>query len=195
MPGPRIPLALATVSLLAAAPPALADTTTGGVGPATTSPAPKSPTATPPAPARPTVPGARAKLFNGLAYAPATAPASVKRLIWAVNGIVGRPYLAGGGHASFRPDRGYDCSGLVSYAMHAAGQLATPMSAPAFMRFGTAGPGRWVTVWARSGHVFAQIAGLRLDTTPYPSRGVEGSGWRDRMRDVAGYAARHPADL
>lgn len=195
MPGRRIPLALATVSLLAAAPPALADPTTGGVGPATATPAPKRPSSTSSAPARPTVAGARAKLVNGLAYAPAAAPASVKRLIWAVNGIVGRPYLSGGGHASFRPDRGYDCSGLVSYAMHAAGQLTTPMSAPGFVRFGMAGPGRWVTVWAHGGHVFAQIAGLRLDTTPYPSRGVEGSGWRDRMRDVAGFTARHPAGL
>jgi hypothetical protein len=141
------------------------------------------------------VSGTRAKLVNGIAYAPAAAPASVKRLIWAVNRIVGRPYVMGGGHASFRPDRGYDCSGLVSYAMHAAGHLSSPMSAPGFLRFGVAGQGRWVTVWANSGHVFAQVAGLRLDTTPYPSRGVEGSGWRDRMRDVGAYTARHPAGL
>ncbi len=187
----RLLPALATLSLLSAATPAMADSTTGGVAP---SARPSSP-ATPPAPARPTVGGKRAKLVNGIAYAPAAAPAPVKRLIWAVNRIVGRPYLMGGGHASFRPDRGYDCSGLISYAMHAAGQLSTTMSAPGFLRFGTAGQGRWITVWAHSGHVFAQVAGLRLDTTPYPSRGVEGAGWRDRMRDVGGYTARHPAGL
>jgi hypothetical protein len=140
------------------------------------------------------VSGTRAKLVSGVGFAPAAAPASVKRLIWAVNGIVRKPYLSGGGHASFR-DRGYDCSGLVSYAMHAAGLLATPVSAPGFMRFGTAGRGQWITVWARSGHVFAQVAGLRLDTTPYPSQGVEAPRWRDRMRDVGAFTARHPAGL
>ena len=190
----RLLPALATLSLLCAAPSAMADTTTGGVAPAARPSSPASPPSTP-APARPTVSGTRAKLVNGIAYAPAAAPAPVKRLIWAVNRIVGRPYLMGGGHASFRPDRGYDCSGLVSYALHAAGQLSATMSAPGFLRFGTAGPGRWVTVWANSGHVFAQVAGLRLDTTPYPSRGVEGAGWRDRMRDVGAYTARHPAGL
>ena len=188
----RLIPALATLSLLCGASPALADTTTGGVDPAAHPPA-RSPDAS--APARPTVPGMRARLVNGIAYAPDAAPASVKRLIWAVNGIVGRPYVLGGGHKSFRPDRGYDCSGLVSYAIHAAGVLAAPMSAPGFRRFGTAGPGWWITVWAHGGHVFAQVAGLRLDTTPYPSRGVEGAGWRDRMRDVGGYTARHPARL
>ena len=58
-----------------------------------------------------------------------------------------------------------------------------------------AGRGQWITVWARSGHVFAQVAGLRLDTTPYPSRGVEGPRWRPQMRDVGAFTARHPAGL
>jgi hypothetical protein len=166
---------------------------TGGVGtgsppPAATTPAPVSDLA------HPTVAGTRTKLIRGVAYAPAAAPLRVKQLIWSVNTILGKPYVYGGGHGRFN-DRGYDCSGLVSYAMHAAGLLKTPMSAPAFFRFGTYGAGRWITLWVRSGHVFAVVGGLRLDTTPYPSRGVEGPRWRPQMRDTAAFTARHPAGL
>jgi cell wall-associated NlpC family hydrolase len=192
MPFGRAIATACTATFLAAVAPALADPATGGVGPSSQPPstAPPAPTA----PSRPTVQGARAKLVNGVAYAPASAPAPVKRLIWAVNQILRKPYVYGGGHASF-VDRGYDCSGLVSYALHYAGLVSTPMSAPSFLRWGTYGPGRWITVWARSGHVFAQVAGLRLDTTPYPSRGVEGPRWRPQMRDVGAFTARHLAGL
>jgi hypothetical protein len=166
---------------------------TGGVGagsppPAANAPAPVSDLA------HPTVAGTRTKLVKGVAYAPAAAPLRVKQLIWSVNTILGKPYVYGGGHGRFN-DRGYDCSGLVSYAMHAAGLLKTPMSAPAFFRFGTYGAGRWITLWVRSGHVFAVVGGLRLDTTPYPSRGVEGPRWRPQMRDTAAFTPRHPAGL
>ena len=166
---------------------------TGGVG--TGSPPPG---ANGPAPAsdldHPTVAGTRTKLVKGVAYAPAAAPLRVKQLIWSVNTILGKPYVYGGGHGRFN-DRGYDCSGLVSYAMHAAGLLKTPMSAPGFFRFGNYGAGRWITLWVRSGHVFAVVGGLRLDTTPYPSRGVEGPRWRPQMRDTAAFTPRHPAGL
>jgi len=183
---------LVTAALLSAPALARADAATGGVGPGSAPPA-----ATPAPPfnaAHPTVAGTRARLVNGIAYAPAAAPASVKALIWSVNTIVAKPYVYGGGHARFA-DRGYDCSGLVSFAMHAAGLLRTPMSAPGFFRFGTYGPGRWITLWVRSGHVFAVVGGLRLDTTPYPSRGVEGPRWRPQMRNTAAFTPRHPSGL
>ena len=167
---------------------------TGGTG---TGSAP-APSGTAPAPPRdlahPTVAGTRTKLVKGVAYAPAAAPLRVKQLIWSVNRILRTPYVYGGGHGRF-VDRGYDCSGLVSYAMHAAGLLNTPISAPAFFRFGTYGAGRWITLWVRSGHVFAVVGGLRLDTTPYPSRGIEGPRWRPQLRDTAAFTARHPAGL
>src|SRR5437763_9608334 len=183
---------LVTAALLSAPALARADAAPGGVGPG--APPPAAPPAPPSNAAHPTIAGTRAKLVNGIAYAPAAAPASVKRLIWSVNTIVGRPYVYGGGHARFN-DRGYDCSGLVSFAMHAAGLLRTPMSAPGFFRFGTYGAGRWITLWVRSGHVFAVVGGLRLDTTPYPSRGVEGARWRPQMRHTAAFKAGHPAGL
>lgn len=183
---------IAAAAVLALPALAHADGTTGGVGvgsaPDSTTPAPPSNAA------HPTVVGTRTKLIRGVAYAPAAAPLRVRQLIWSVNTILTKPYVYGGGHGRFN-DRGYDCSGLVSYAMHAAGLLKTPMSAPGFFRFGTYGTGRWVTLWVRSGHVFAVVGGLRLDTTPYPSRGVEGPRWRPQMRDTAAFTPRHPAGL
>jgi len=174
--------------------PALAHAnSTGGTG---TGSAPSG--AATPAPAgdraHPTIAGTRTKLVKGVAYAPAAAPARVKQLIWSVNTILRKPYVYGGGHGKWN-DRGYDCSGLVSYALHAAGLLKESLSAPGFFRFGTYGTGRWITLWVRSGHVFAVVGGLRLDTTPYPSRGVEGPRWRPQMRDTSAFTPRHPAGL
>src|SRR3954452_6251703 len=76
--------------------------------------------------AHPTVPGSRAVLRGGVAYAPASAPDRVKAAIWAVNSIRKKPYHLGGGHGSFN-DSGYDCSGTVSYALHSAGALGQPL--------------------------------------------------------------------
>ena len=61
-------------------------------------------------------PGRVPVLHGGTALAPAQAPPAVKRAIWAANQLRSKPYRYGGGHASFR-DRGYDCSGTVSYAL------------------------------------------------------------------------------
>jgi hypothetical protein len=49
----------------------------------------------------------------------------------------------------------------------AAGLIASPMSSTEFRSYGQRGTGKWITVYAREGHTFAVIAGLRLDTTPY----------------------------
>jgi cell wall-associated NlpC family hydrolase len=59
---------------------------------------------------------------DGTANAPASAPAEVKGAIAAANRIVGKPYKYGGGHGRWE-DRGYDCSGAMSYALHGAGLL------------------------------------------------------------------------
>src|SRR6058998_3394696 len=68
----------------------------------------------------PTVSGSWARLDRGVAYAPEKAPVAVKRAIWAANQLRAKPYRYGGGHKSF-DDRGYDCSGTVSYVLGAAG--------------------------------------------------------------------------
>lgn len=140
------------------------------------------------------VPGNRAVLRSGVAYAPSNAPDSVKQAIWAVNSIRTRPYVWGGGHGSFH-DYGYDCSGTVSYALHYASALNQPMPSSDLLRFGERGRGRWITVYARHGHTFAMIAGLRLDTTDLRVGRDVGPRWHLDGRDTWGFEARHPVGL
>jgi len=143
---------------------------------------------------RPMVSGNRAVLRGGVAYAPSHAPQSVKNAIWAANTLRRKPYVWGGGHGTFY-DRGYDCSGTVSFALHGAGVLNSPLPSSDLMRFGERGRGRWMTVYSRSGHTFAVIAGLRLDTTDL-GRGCDvGPRWYEDGRDTSGYVARHPGGM
>ena len=143
---------------------------------------------------RPMVSGSRAILRNGVAYAPSQAPQSVKNAIWAANTLRRKPYVWGGGHGSFY-DRGYDCSGTVSFALHSAGALNSPLPSSDLMRFGERGRGRWMTIYSRSGHTFAVIAGLRLDTTDLGRGGDVGPRWYAYGRDTGGYVARHPVGM
>lgn len=143
---------------------------------------------------QPTVVGSRAILQHGIAYAPSRAPQSVKNAIWAANNLRRKPYVWGGGHGSFADD-GYDCSGTVSYALHGAGAIAAPLPSSDLMRYGQRGRGRWFTIYARPGHTFAVIAGLRLDTTDFQNGGNTAPRWHVDMRDTRGYVARHPAGM
>ena len=143
---------------------------------------------------RPMVSGSRAVLRNGVAYAPSRAPQSVKNAIWAANTLRRKPYVWGGGHGSFN-DRGYDCSGTVSFALHGAGLLNSPLPSSDLMRYGERGRGRWMTIYSRHGHTFAVIAGLRLDTTDLGRGGDVGPRWYDYSRDTGGYVARHPVGM
>ena len=146
-------------------------------------------------------PAKKAKIVNGRAIAPRSAPRRVKMAIEAANEIVAKPYRYGGGHASVK-DRGYDCSGTVSYALIGAKLLRSPLDSTGFMSWGAKGKGRWISVYAHGGHAYAVIAGLRLDTGSRDPNGARygqapGSGprWNKTMRDPAGYAVRHPAGL
>ena len=87
---------------------------------------------------------------------------------------------------------GYDCSGSVSYVLHAAGLLGRPRDSGELMRWGQPGRGRWITVYANAGHTFMIINGRRYDTTGAGTRARAGSAWTARR---AGYVARHPAGL
>ena len=109
--------ALTALVLLAVA--ASASAQTGGP------PAPGAPAGSGAPQSAPAVGKARkAKLIrkSGRAIAPPGAPAAVVNAIASGNAIRKRPYVWGGGHASFE-SRGYDCSGAVSYVLHAAGLL------------------------------------------------------------------------
>lgn len=147
-------------------------------------------------PATPTAPGAVAKVVDGIAQAPADAPQAVKELIWAANAIVGTPYRLGGGHVTGFEDTAYDCSGTVSYALHGAGLLARPRDSSSFLRYGTKGPGDWVTIYTKSSHMYLTVAGIRLDTSPAddPS-GLRGPRWRPLRPADTGFVVRHPTGL
>jgi cell wall-associated NlpC family hydrolase len=133
---------------------------------------------------------------DGLAQAPAGAPPEVQKAIWAANAIVGKPYRYGGGHRLGFKDRGYDCSGTVSYALNGAGLLKRPLDSSSFLRWGEAGPGAWITVYTNPGHAFVVIAGLRLDTSAAGDRsGAKGPRWRPVLRSTKRFRARHPAGL
>lgn len=138
--------------------------------------------------------GKRAVLRHGIAYAPASAPDSVKRAIWAANRLSDKPYVWGGGHGSFDDD-GYDCSGTVSFALHHAGLLGAPLPSSDFLRYGKRGRGKWITIYTRRGHTFAVIAGLRLDTTDLRYGTDVGPRWHYDFRNPHGFAARHPEGL
>ena len=128
---------------------------------------------------------------DGLAIAPATAPPQVQAIIAAGNKIATKPYVYGGGHGKWE-DRGYDCSGSVSYALHGAGLLDTAMPSGDFTDWGDPGPGQWVTLYAKSSHMFMVVAGIRFDTS---GRTKNGTRWQTDMRSTSGYTAVHPPGL
>jgi len=123
-----------------------------------------------------------------VANAPPGAPSAVADLVSGGNAIATFPYRLGGGHGSFIDDA-YDCSGSVSYALAAAGFVGEPLTSGEFERWGVAGRGRWVTVYANPGHVFMTVAGLRFDTSG--RAGPRGSRWQTAQRASRGFVARH----
>ncbi len=134
-------------------------------------------------------PGQEAELISeSEASAPASAPQAVKDAIAAANAIATTPYIWGGGHGSFESS-GYDCSGAVSYALHGGGMLESPLDSTGLSTWGEPGPGRWITVYANTGHAWMVIAGIAFDTS-----GGAGPRWHDPwVNSPEGFIARHPA--
>jgi hypothetical protein len=165
-------------ALLAVSAPAQAETP-GGVS--TTTPEVETPTAPP----------GKAILVRGRAIAPADAPAAVKMVIAAANKIRTKPYIYGGGHGRWW-DAGYDCSGAVSFALHGGSLIDTPMPSGSLAGWGSAGKGRWITVYANGGHAYAIIAGLRWDTAG--TTNGTGPRWHKSLKAQASgpFTARHP---
>ena len=154
----------------------------------------------------PEVAGTKAVLLaDGTAAAPADAPEQVKQAIWAANSLQELPYRYGGGHnLKFDVAGGADCSGTVSFALHAAGLLKAPLDSGSFMSWGRHGRGAWITVFTNPGHAYAKIAGLRLDTsvagmsrTKSFAASVFESGprWRPMQRSPLGFVRRHPVSF
>jgi cell wall-associated NlpC family hydrolase len=133
-----------------------------------------------------------AMLVRGRAIAPLDAPPAVRKVIAAANKIRAKPYIWGGGHGRWW-DRGYDCSGAVSFALHAGKFLTSPLPSGPMETWGSPGPGRWITVYANASHAYAVIAGLRWDTAGNTSG--TGPRWHEDLAAAAGgrFVARHPA--
>lgn len=121
-------------------------------------------------------------------------PGRVRRAIAAAARIANKPYRYGGGHGRWN-DSGYDCSGSVSYVLHGAGVLGRSRTSGGFMNYGSPGRGRWITIYANSGHVYMTIrtaSGVRR----YDTSGMDdGSRWDRRARSTSGYVVRHPPGL
>jgi cell wall-associated NlpC family hydrolase len=158
-----------------------------------------------------TVAGAKAKLHGQVAYAPKSAPKRVKAAIAAANKIArGHAYMLGGGHeyknghpiwnpkalARYQGVRKskYDCSGTVSYVLHAANAISAPMPSGPMEKWGTRGKGKWISVYANGGHAWMTIAGLRFDTSDTPG---DGPGWAKTMgyENPSSFKVRHKAGL
>lgn len=157
--------------------------------------------------------GERAMLAPGdghVALVPADVPARVQAMIVAGNELQSLPY-GPAGHPDPRGAPEQDCSSTVNYVLYRAGVRpiseirATNPLAQDYVRWGMPGPGRWVTIYATAvpdNHVFAVIAGLRLDTSHNgtdvgPNRLQDGPRWRilDQIPTWARWSVRHPPGL
>ena len=186
--GRRLGLAGALfIGALVAASPAAGQT--GTTTTTTTTPVPGAPAGESPVAIDPNV---ATILPGGKASIPATAPSPVVRAIKAANKIHRRTYIWGGGHRSFRA-KGYDCSGAVSFVLHAAHLLSFPLVSGQLASWGSPGQGNWITVYANRTHTYMVIAGLRYDTSPRGEWIDQGRGprWRYTQRTGNGFAVRH----
>jgi cell wall-associated NlpC family hydrolase len=127
---------------------------------------------------------------QGQAAVPFDAPPVVATVVQAANEIAKTPYRWGGGHGAWR-DKGYDCSGSVSFALAAAGLLDGPLTSGGFLQYGSPGRGKWITLWTNQTHIFMEVAGIRYDTGGLRS----GTRWQPTMRPTSGFTPRHPAGL
>jgi cell wall-associated NlpC family hydrolase len=144
-------------------------------------------------------------LPDGLAAAPKNAPAAVQAMVAAGNRLHGTSYLYGGAHGTplseLQP--AYDCSSAVSFVLHAGGVFGEQAEDSTELEsYGQPGPGKYVSVYANSGHAFMYVAGLRFDTSfegtdTGPNHGKSGPRWRvfDHVPNWAPWVVRHPSGL
>jgi hypothetical protein len=130
---------------------------------------------------------------DGTVTAPSNAPSVIKAVIAGANRIAFKPYRYGGGHGKWN-DTAYDCSGSVSYALHAGGLLSTAMPSGSFETWGSRGMGRWITLYTNAGHIYMKVAGLFFDTAAQGSN--HGDRWSIRnISGTSGFIVRHPTGL
>jgi peptidoglycan hydrolase-like protein with peptidoglycan-binding domain len=120
--------------------------------------------------------------------APPDIQAGLDEMTQAATDIATLPYIWGGGHGSW-VSPGYDCSGSVSYVLHAAGLLSVPEDSSELESYGAPGPGQYITIYADAGHAWMTINGERFDTVALSE---DGSRWATGGGEFAGYIVRHP---
>lgn len=136
--------------------------------------------------------------------APSTSlPDKLKPLVSWINSVSGRyDYAWGGGHQTIgqpsqgglngpggRTVTGFDCSGFVSGALHAAGLLNTPLTSGELMKWGVGGTGKYLTVYCNPDHTFLKI-GNAWAGTGHIGKGGGGPAWGNHDQTIT-YAARH----
>jgi hypothetical protein len=138
---------------------------------------------------------------DGTGTAPAGAPSAVVAMVSAANRIINTSYCYAGGHGSWTSSC-YDCSGAVGYVLHAAGLLSSPEPSGSMESQWEAGAGKWVSIYADSGHAFIVIAGRAFDTADFGGPNIpngDGPRWRSdptgNLADGGDYVVRHPAGL
>ena len=91
----------------------------------------------------------------------------IEAMIREADGLLGTPYVSGGGHAAAgTPGTGLDCSGFVSAVLRSGGYLNGPVTTEGFAAQPglSTGPGQYVTIYDRTGcganeHVIIAING------------------------------------
>jgi Transglycosylase SLT domain len=159
------------------------------------------------------VAGEQAKLLRGdghVALIPEDVPPAVQAMVIAGNELEEMPY-GPTGHPDPLGSSSEDCSSTISYLLYKAGIrsiseiIARNPLAQEYVHWGRPGPGRWVTIYATDvpqPHVFAVIAGLRIDTSYQgtdegPNRDEGGPRWRllPYIPTWAKWSVRHPPGL
>lgn len=140
-------------------------------------------------------PTAKARLNpDGTVTAPSGAPQVIQTMIAAANRIATKPYCYAGGHGKWN-DSCYDCSGSVSYVLHAAGILSVSEDSTQLESYGSSGAGRWVTIWANAGHTYMEIAGLFFDTAAQSSNSLNDRWSKTNVENNSAFVVRHPTGL
>jgi hypothetical protein len=134
--------------------------------------------------------GQGSKAF-GATHGNETVAERLAQMMAAGNEIASEPYVWGGGHQSWR-SWGYDCSGSVSYVLHAAGLLDSPEVSGSLESYGLPGPGKYVTIYANGSHVWMTVNGWRFDTVALSSSGTR---WSSKRAGTGGFVIRHPAGM
>jgi hypothetical protein len=172
----------------------------------------------------PIVPGSKARILaDGVAAAPANAPAAVQAMIAAGNRINDFAYSYGGAHgdpaqtmnqsnpnpaavpgAEENGGPGYDCSSATSYVLWGGGLGQSLLGggvddSTGLESVGLPGPGKWVTIYATAGHAYIEVAGIYVDTAAGlgnpPNPPPTGPRWSSVGTGPTGFVERHPPGL